>query len=566
MSTPSEFQLKIYKHFRIAELRQGKGKSYNAVISAGAGSGKSTTLRAGIHEIKLKYPKARILSLQFNKHIKEEMEAKLGKIDGVDIMTSHASGLSVLKANGYGKCKVNSAKYYMLSKTYIENNAINKIIRAFAPPTTNGNLPSPDVQKAALIKAFSQLTELVKFTLSTKTDHTDHQSILNMIDRHSLDIQTHEMLPMITAIVTEGVELVRTNRALSFEDMICCPTLLGCKFPHYDWVLVDEAQDLNAAQLELVMQFGANGKCMAFGDRRQAIMGWAGAMSDGMDKFKSVMNARELPLNVCYRCAHNILELARCLNPDIMDRPGVDEGVVACTTKQEVAMQAMPGDYVLCRLTAPLVSMCIGFIKIGKAARVKGKDIGKKLVDIYDAIASMAEDSSIDSFISAFSDFRLEEEQRAMKKKLTPAKVAAMTDEHDCISAIASYIAEKNPTGVTPHRDIRNQILNLFDDEITKDFVMLCTIHRSKGLEAKRIFIIDFHKMPFKFGNKETSADQYLQEINLIYVAVTRAMNELYIESAGMFQSVKDIHCHLSNLTFSDSRAIIWNAQPTPVN
>ena len=565
MSTPSEFQLKIYKHFRIAELRQGKGKSYNAVISAGAGSGKSTTLRAGIHEIKLKYPQAKILSLQFNKHIKEEMEAKLGKIAGVDIMTSHASGLSVLKANNYGKCKVNSAKYYMLSKTYIENNGIRQMIRAFAPPGS-GDHPSPDVQKAALLKAFSQLTELVKFTLSTKTDHTDHQSILNMVDRHSLDIQTHEMLPMITAIVTEGIELVRTNRALSFEDMICCPTLLGCKFPHYDWVLVDEAQDLNAAQLELVMQFGANGKCMAFGDRRQAIMGWAGAMSDGMDKFKTVMNARELPLNVCYRCAHNVLELARCLNPEIMDRPGVDEGLVACITKQEVAMQAMPGDYVLCRLTAPLVSMCIGFIKIGKAARVKGKDIGKKLVDIYDAIATMSEDSSIDAFIGAFSDFRLEEEQRAMKRKFSPAKTAAMNDEHDCISAIASYIAEKNPTGVTPHRDIKMQILNLFDDEITKDFVMLCTVHRSKGLEAKRIFIIDFHKMPFKFGNKETSADQYLQEINLIYVAVTRAMHELYIESAGMFQSVEQVHQHLSNLTPSTSSAIVSEAQPISVN
>jgi superfamily I DNA/RNA helicase len=101
------------------------------------------------------------------------------------------------------------------------------------------------------------------------------------------------------------------------------------------------------------------------------------------------------------------------------------------------------------------------------------------------------------------------------------------------------------------------QILNLFDDEITKDFVMLCTVHRSKGLEAKRIFIIDFHKMPFKFGNKETSADQYLQEINLIYVAVTRAMHELYIESAGMFQSVEQVHQHLSNLTPSTSSAIV---------
>ena len=54
---------------------------------------------------------------------------------------------------------------------------------------------------------------------------------------------------------------------------------------------------------------------------------------------------------------------------------------------------------------------------------------------------------------------------------------------------------------------------------------MLCTIHKSKGLEADVVYILNENLIPSKFAK---SAEQLKQENNLKYVARTRAKNELY--------------------------------------
>jgi DNA helicase II / ATP-dependent DNA helicase PcrA len=55
----------------------------------------------------------------------------------------------------------------------------------------------------------------------------------------------------------------------------------------------------------------------------------------------------------------------------------------------------------------------------------------------------------------------------------------------------------------------------------------LSTIHRAKGLENERVFIIDYDKLPmYHLEQKEW---EKVQEINLKYVAVTRAMKELFL-------------------------------------
>ena len=52
----------------------------------------------------------------------------------------------------------------------------------------------------------------------------------------------------------------------------------------------------------------------------------------------------------------------------------------------------------------------------------------------------------------------------------------------------------------------------------------LCSIHKARGAEANRVFILNRHEMPWK---KKEYEDQE-QEDNLLYVALTRAKKELY--------------------------------------
>jgi superfamily I DNA/RNA helicase len=55
--------------------------------------------------------------------------------------------------------------------------------------------------------------------------------------------------------------------------------------------------------------------------------------------------------------------------------------------------------------------------------------------------------------------------------------------------------------------------------------VKLSTIHKAKGSEADVVWILDFDKLPYKHKEDAQEIDQ--QEINLVYVATTRAKKEM---------------------------------------
>ena len=69
-----------------------------------------------------------------------------------------------------------------------------------------------------------------------------------------------------------------------------------------------------------------------------------------------------------------------------------------------------------------------------------------------------------------------------------------------------------------------NKINAIFSDNAENGGIILSTIHKSKGLEADRVFIIHSELMPSKFAKK---AWERTQEKNLIYVAYTRAKSVL---------------------------------------
>jgi superfamily I DNA/RNA helicase len=55
--------------------------------------------------------------------------------------------------------------------------------------------------------------------------------------------------------------------------------------------------------------------------------------------------------------------------------------------------------------------------------------------------------------------------------------------------------------------------------------ITLCSVHKAKGLEWNRVYILGRDSlMPSKFARQKWQMDQ---ELNLIYVAVTRAKAEL---------------------------------------
>lgn len=76
--------------------------------------------------------------------------------------------------------------------------------------------------------------------------------------------------------------------------------------------------------------------------------------------------------------------------------------------------------------------------------------------------------------------------------------------------------------GIDEPMMVINKINTIFSDENTEG-ICLSTIHKSKGLEADRVFIIHPELMPSKFARSW----ERTQESNLMYVAYTRAKSVL---------------------------------------
>jgi DNA helicase-2/ATP-dependent DNA helicase PcrA len=79
----------------------------------------------------------------------------------------------------------------------------------------------------------------------------------------------------------------------------------------YRFVLVDELQDTNKAQLELVLALSGSGNVMAVGDPDQGIYGFRGARTGNVERFRSLFpRVRPIALRRNYRSLAPVIEAA----------------------------------------------------------------------------------------------------------------------------------------------------------------------------------------------------------------------------------------------------------------
>ena len=387
---------------------------------------------------------------------------------------------------------------------------------------------------------FLTLIDLTRLTLSDLSI----ESIRQICYHHNLE-GIHDfkrVTDAIASILIEGQEQAINQHRIDFTDMVWLPVQWALNekswFKTYRWVLTDEAQDLNAAQLELsLMLAGDQGRMLYVGDPRQAIFGFAGADNRSYQKIVERTQATELPLSLCYRCPKSHLELVNRIYPEIPIESTLDAapGTLECIAQgdlwdNEHGGHLVVGDMVLSRKTAPLVSLCIRLIGRGIAATVKGKDIGKQIKSELEAIA--------DIFGFQYEEFNVFMEQyRQFKfqtyKNLDNAEQLkeSLADKLNALSTIQS--SQPNATCIA---HLCTYIDDLFSDDESP--ITLSTCHRAKGLEGERIFIIKPEDMPMTWESQLSWQQE--QEDNLLYVALTRSKSALYIVGKPDWFKVKE--------------------------
>jgi superfamily I DNA/RNA helicase len=191
-------------------------------------------------------------------------------------------------------------------------------------------------------------------------------------------------------------------------------------------------------------------------------------------------------------------------------------------TREQFAGLPHQGDLIICRRNAPLVGAALRLIAAGVQARIRGRNIGEGLV-------KMAADADkiklvVDLPWRAGFAQRLErygENRRVMlaQKPHSEMAIQALGDSVECINAFLSGRPD-----IESLADLKTQLGALFADAGAS--VWLSSIHRAKGLEADRVFVLDPDKMALSYPSLRPW--QVEQENNLRYVGLTRSKSDLY--------------------------------------
>ncbi len=478
------------------------------VIDAKAGSGKTTTLKLIVNVLS---DAERICLLAFNRTIMAELKEKIPARSNLNISTCHSAGMKIL---GTGKEKI---------RVDDKNQKIKDLMVTMCAQW-GWDLSQEDYRE--MRQTVMNLIDLARMGMAS----TVHE-VRALATKHNMDIWEDEDQKVIQCL-----EILKKHRSLiDFTDMIWLAAIGSeseYRFPKYTTILVDECQDLSMAQQVMIKKMLApGGRIIAVGDPQQAIYGFAGADSDSFQNLKSLPNAQLLPLNECFRCGKEIIKAAQKFCPDIEAFSGNGEGEVGERSVNDIK----DGDFVLCRNTLPLVKLCYKLIGEGKAAFVKGRDIGANLINLVKkAKGERLED--VEATCNKELNLHYKKLCR-LNPQLSPGEIEGLSSwitQLEKVKIIKLIIA--NNGTVVDKTSLIYKISNIFQE--SKDGgICLSTIHKAKGLEADRVFIVDAYLMPSKFAKLEWQKEQ---EKNLQYVAYTRAKKLLAFVNDWTAQDEKD--------------------------
>lgn len=497
LRTWSPQQQRIFQWFE-----QSEGS--NLVVAALAGTGKTTTILEGINRA----PEDAILLCAFNKRIQEELAARLSN-PHADAVTLHALGFRAVRAS-YQGCRV--ARNVQDRADQLTSLAID----AWKKSEGRSGLDVP----VEVVKLVSKLHTLGRET----TPHAESGRALDDLQAaHDLTLDAMEQQkPANTPFTPEWIAdraaeamLLAQDRKLfmvsgiDFADMLYLPIVLDLVDPEYDLVVVDEAQDMTVAQLELaLLNVRSGGRVCIVGDRNQAIYGFRGADSGSLDRLKSELDAEELPLTVTYRCGHAIVREAQTLVPDFEAAESNGPGAIRDLAIGELFLElsATQEDFVLSRTNAPLATVAMQLIRNGVRCRIAGKDIGAGLLAL---VKKLDRRGTMPSLLEALGVWEQKEIDRLLASRRDNL-IPSVQDKADTIRVLAE--------GVVGPKELTQRIDALFSDS-GRGQVVCSTVHKAKGLEARRVYVLKDTLYP-RWG-------EAAEERNVTYVAITRAIETL---------------------------------------
>lgn len=512
--TPSTYQRTI-----LEDVAQGVRA---VTVEAGPGSGKTALLEmiaALILELGLLPAGEKAAFLAFNKDIVGTLKKVIPP--EFDVRTVSSLGHLICTQN--------------LSGLKFEPRKYDDLIREIV---CEARVASPAARRE-LTERLGACVELhVGHALGLEPQLQDWAEAMDAVDAPILGAET-ALHTLTLKVLRRGLKLLQDGQVLSFLDQVLAPGVFGWRLSTpYRFLLVDELQDLSRAQLALLQAAtDEHTRVVGVGDQSQSIYGFNGADQDSMRHFTELFGAMRRPLSITYRCPWRHVALAQPFGQALEAAPGAPGGTLDDLSGEEFLALARPGDLVLCRTNAPLVDWCYRLVVTGIPAIVRGRDLARSLVAFARDAASFdgtkpqrdqVQDrlplTDITGRLNGYATFLAEQLTReAEREGRDPGlRLAGLADR---LSAITRVL---EAGGAQTLGQLVADIRLLFQGDPERS-VVLSTVHRAKGQEAERVFILEPDLLP----HPKARTPQALQaERCLQFVAFTRSRRDLFFVDA----------------------------------
>ncbi len=450
-------------------LDYSKNSNSDFKISAFAGAGKTSTLRMVAKELN----HLSFLYLAFNKDIKEEAEENFS--DNVYCATYHALARRAME--------IDRTKYRNKLNIRIKTSEVIKKLKVDQQEFCNPYAVLPIIKKT--LSNFKS-SDSLRFS----TSHIDLDSIMELT---GVPTEQERIATFVYKMARKMWEY-ETDAEKDFpmdHDTYLKMWHLSEPRIEVDVILFDEAQDANAVVLDIVRMQSC--RKIFVGDTHQKIYAWRGAVN-AMESLK----IHELSLTQSFRFGTEIAKFANM----ILKKKGEKRELVGFERIESKISKIDESKKFthLCRTNAEIMIQAISYTSENRKIYMMGNDleIFNRCYYAYLLFSNKKELLPNCDFknYKTWEDF---------------TKLARSNKENSTIVKIVEKYNKNIP-------DVLKNLKNYLTSEDLCD-VILCSAHKSKGLQWKQV------KIGSDFNFKEE------EEQNLLYVACTRATHTLDISN-----------------------------------
>jgi superfamily I DNA/RNA helicase len=532
-----------------------------ALIIAGPGTGKTRVIAVRIANLikNKKVNPQNILAVTFtNKaanEMKERLELLLDKeiVSRLQVSTFHAFGYSII------------------------NEYLNNIGRR-----KNFSIINEDDKRIILQLKFGRDKKQVK-------------KISDCITKAKQNLKTSDEIneKETSEIFKKYEEILKEQNLFDLDDLIYQPVKIFEKHPEiltlyrkkYQWIMIDEYQDINYAQYYMIrkLMLENDSNLCVIGDPNQGIYGFRGADVKFINQFiDDYPKAVLYQLKKSYRCPENVLKASMNVIQEDSEKEfieGIESGLkvkisenssdkseaeyVARTIErmmgglrffsidsqitegnEDADIKSLSDFVVLCRIKTQMKVLekafkdhSIPYQKIGTESLFNQEPI-KSIIEIINFLRNPDQ---------TYLKEKLYKKVKNIDFKKLKSKISNESVKEEVIEIIDNYFKEEKDKeeikklitfagnfGNNTDEFLKNIALgtevDVFQQNLEK--VTLMTIHAVKGLEFQCVFIVGCEEGLLPYSLFESQVSDYDEEKRLLYVGMTRAKKFLFLTHA----------------------------------